>query len=63
VRIPGNEIFVTAMQRYSNRRVNGVWIDKPQDPQEFEHIPDALRYFFVNQKRGDGVEVVAYGAA
>jgi len=63
VRIPGNEIFVTAMQRYSNRRVNGVWIDKPQDPQECEHIPDALRYFFVNQKRGDGVEVVAYGAA
>jgi hypothetical protein len=40
------------MQSYRNRRVNGIWIDQPQDPQEFEHIPDALRYFYVNRARG-----------
>ncbi len=55
----GNRIFVKAMQSYRNRRVNGIWIDQPQDPQEFEHIPDALRYFFVNRARGERkIEVV-----
>ena len=58
----GNRIFVKAMQSYRNRRVNGIWIDQPQDPQEFEHIPDALRYFFVNRVRSENVEVIAYGA-
>ena len=58
----GNRIFVKAMQSYHNRRVNGIWIDQPQDPQEFEHIPDALRYFFVNRSRSENVEVIAYGA-
>ena len=55
---PGNRAFERAMQGYQNRRVNGVWIDEPQDPQEHEHIPDALRYFFVNRMRDAGVGVV-----
>jgi len=60
----GNRIFVKAMQSYRNRRVNEIWIDQPQDPQEFEHIPDALRYFFVNRARGDRkIEVVTYGVS
>ncbi|MBL7134464.1 MAG: hypothetical protein ISS78_10235 [Phycisphaerae bacterium] len=59
-----NRIFVKAMQSYRNRRVNGIWIDQPQDPQEFEHIPDALRYFFVNRARGDRkIEVVQLGVS
>ena len=57
-----NRAFVKAMQSYHNRRVNNIWIDQPQDPQEFEHIPDALRYFFVNRRRSENVEVIAYGA-
>jgi len=57
-----NRAFVKAMQSYHNRRVNNIWIDQPQDPQEFEHIPDALRYFFVNRTRSQNVEVIAYGA-
>jgi len=58
--VPGdnNRIFVQAMQNYRSRKVNGVWIDQPQDPQEFEHIPDALRYFFVNRRRGGAVSVI-----
>ena len=56
-----NRIFVKAMQSYRNRRVNGIWTDQPQDPQEFEHIPDALRYFFVNRARGERkIEVVTF---
>ena len=52
------------MQSYRNRRVNGIWIDHPQDPQEFEHIPDALRYFFVNRsRRQKGIEVVRFGVS
>lgn len=58
-----NAIFVKAMQSYKNRRVNGVWIDQPQDPQEFEHIPDALRYYFVNRDRDQGVGVARFGAS
>ena len=57
-----NRAFVKAMQSYHNRRVNNIWIDQPQDPQEFEHIPDALRYFFVNRTRSQNIEVIAYGA-
>ncbi|MBT3200085.1 MAG: hypothetical protein HN350_09230 [Phycisphaerales bacterium] len=58
----GNRMFARAMQSYRNRRVNGIWIDQPQDPQEFEHIPDALRYFFVNRTQSRNVDVIAYGA-
>jgi hypothetical protein len=57
-----NRVFVKAMQGYRNRRVNGIWIDQPQDPQEYEHIPDALRYFFVNRSGSGNVEIIAYGA-
>jgi hypothetical protein len=53
-----NRTFARAMQSYRNRRVNGVWIDEPQDPQEHEHIPDALRYFFVNRARSGAIGVV-----
>jgi len=58
-----NRTFVRAMQAYRNRRVNGVWIDDPQEPQEFEHIPDVLRYFFVNRSGPREVSVVGYGTA
>ena len=50
----GNRPFVRAMLNYRNRRVNDVYIDEPQDPQEHEHIPDALRYFYVNRRRSSG---------
>jgi len=63
VESPNNRAFVRAMQSYRNRRVNGIWIDRPQDPQEFEHIPDALRYFFINRTTGRGIKVIGYGAA
>jgi len=58
-----NAIFIKAMQSYKNRRVNGIWVDRPQDPQEFEHIPDALRYYFVNRDREQGVGVARFGAS
>ena len=58
-----NRAFVKAMQSYHNQRVNNIWIDQPQDPQEFEHIPDTLRYFFVNRIRSQGIKVIAYGAS
>ena len=58
-----NRIFVKAMHSYRNRRVNGVWTDRPQDPQEFEHIPDALRYFFVDRRPSEKIAVVPYGAS
>jgi len=57
----GNRPFVQAMLNYRNRRVNGVYIDEPQDPQEHEHIPDALRYFYVNRRRGSAIGVVRLG--
>jgi len=61
---PGNRPFVTAMLNYRNRRVNGVFIDEPQDPQEHEHIPDALRYFYVNRRRGgEGIRAVRLGVS
>lgn len=57
-----NNVFVKAMQSYRNRKVNGIWLDSPQDPQEFEHIPDALRYFVINLNKNDRVAVVGYRA-
>ncbi|OQB86493.1 MAG: Terminase-like family protein [Planctomycetes bacterium ADurb.Bin126] len=57
----GNRPFVQAMLNYRNRRVNGVYIDEPQDPQEHEHIPDALRYFYVNRRRSSAIGVVRLG--
>ena len=60
---PANKIAITAMQSYVNRKLNGEWIDEPQDPQEFEHIPDALRYFFVNATQGPSAAVSRLGAS
>lgn len=57
-----NRIFVKAMQSYRNRKVNGIWLDEPADPQEFEHIPDALRYFFVNRQPAPALRVVQLAA-
>jgi hypothetical protein len=34
---PGSKMFIKAMQSYRNRKVNQIWIDEPQDPQEYEH--------------------------
>ncbi len=58
-----NRIFVKAMGSYKNRKVNGVYTDQPVDPQEFEHIPDALRYYIVNRDRDRGVGVARFGAS
>ncbi len=61
---PGNRPFVQAMLNYRNRRVNNVYIDEPQDPQQHEHVPDALRYFYVNRRRGNaGIGVVRLGVS
>ncbi|MFP4354052.1 MAG: hypothetical protein ACLFUJ_02925 [Phycisphaerae bacterium] len=54
--------FVKAMQNYRNRRVNGLYTDEPQDPQLWEHVPDALRYYFVNRQVNRSVAVVGYTA-
>ena len=51
----GNRMFVKAMQSYHNRKVNQIWIDEPKDPQEFEHIADALRYYTVNRSTSHGI--------
>ena len=63
--VPGenNKAFVRAMQSYRNRKVNGIWTDDPVDPQEFEHIPDALRYFTVNRQAPRGISRVRLGAS
>jgi len=58
-----NREFVTAMHNYHNRKVNGVWIDEPKDPQDYEHIPDALRYYFINRQSSGAIGVVGYGTA
>ena len=52
VRTPANKAFAIAMQSYENMKVNGVYIDKVKENQEYEHTPDALRYFFVNATQG-----------
>lgn len=57
-----NKAFVRAMQSYHNRKVNGIWIDNPTDPQDFEHVPDALRYFVVNRQAPKGIGRVQLGA-
>ncbi len=57
----GNRAFVRAMQSYRNRKVNGIWLDEPKDPQEHEHIPDALRYFVVNRQASEGIGRVQLG--
>ena len=59
---PANRTFVKAMQSYCNRKVNSIWIDEPQDPQEYEHIPDALRYYFVNRSVSQGIVARRIGA-
>jgi len=58
-----NRIFVKAMQNYRSRKVNALWIDAPAEPQEFEHIPDALRYFFVNRRMPRAIGRVRLGAS
>ena len=58
-----NRVFVKAMQNYHNRKTNGIYVDEPQDPQEYEHIPDALRYFCVNISAPSDVKIVGYGTA
>ena len=63
VRSPGAKVFEAAMFGYRNRQVNKIYIDEPQDPQEHEHIPDALRYAVVNRSVPQEVVVVGYGAA
>ncbi len=63
VRSPANQASITALQSYENMKVNGVFIDKVKDPQEYEHIPDALRYFFVNTCQGPSVMSGRPGAA
>ncbi len=60
---PANKVFTIAMQSYVNRKVNDQWLDEPQDPQEYEHIPDALRYFFVNATQGPASFDVRVGAS
>lgn len=54
--------FVPAMQSYHNMKLNGLWVDRPKDPQEHEHIPDALRYYFMNRQVSGKVGVVRIGA-
>ena len=61
VRSKNNQAFITAMQSYHNRKVNSIWIDEPQDPQEYEHIPDILRYFVINRSVSHGVEMKGFG--
>lgn len=60
---PNNDTFRTAMESYHNRQVNGIWIDEPKDPQEYEHVPDGLRYYTVNRQRPEGITVVRLGAS
>ena len=62
LRHDGNKPFVRAMQSYSNRKVNGIWIDEPVDPQEYSHQADAFRYFVVNRNAQHGIVRVGLGA-
>jgi len=41
--------IITAMESYQNRKVNGIFIDEPVKPQEWDHGPDAFRYYMVNR--------------
>ena len=58
---PNNRTFVRAMQSYHNRKVNGIWIDEPQKPQDWDHTPDALRYFYANMQKSGGIGVARMG--
>ena len=55
---PANRVAMKALESYHNTKINEIYIDKPKDPQEYEHIPDALRYFFVNATQGSQVMTV-----
>jgi len=61
VRTPANRTAIRAMQSYINRKVNGEYIDDPVKPQDNDHIPDALRYFFVNRMSGPAASVSGIG--
>jgi len=63
VRTPNNKYAIRALQSYVNRKVNGEYIDEPVKPQEHDHIPDALRYFFVNRMQGPASFDVAVKAS
>ena len=58
---PNNRTFVRAMQSYHNRKVNGIWIDEPQKPQDWDHTPDALRYFYANMQKSGEIGVARMG--
>ena len=55
--------FVKAFQSYHNMQQNGVWIDKPKDPQEHEHVCDEIRYFTINRQAPRGITRVRLGAS
>lgn len=59
---PANRATVKALQSYENMKVNGIYIDKVKDPQEFEHIPDALRYFFINTSQSTAMADIPTGS-
>ena len=63
VRTPANKAAIRAFQSYINRKVNGEYIDEPVKPQEFDHIPDALRYFFTNRMGGIAAGVTGIGVS
>ena len=58
-----NRTFVRAMQTYHNKELRGIWLDEPQKPQDWDHIPDALRYYYANRQRSGGIGVVGVGAS
>lgn len=41
--------LITAFESYRNKKVNGIYIDEPVKPQEWDHGPDAFRYYIVNR--------------
>lgn len=55
--ISGNcKTLIKAIESYRLREVNGLYIDDPIKPQEWDHPMDALRYFFLNfQKPKDEI--------
>jgi len=63
VRGPNNKAAIRAFQSYINRKVNGEYIDEPVKPQDNDHIPDALRYFFVNRMGGPSASVSGLGVS
>jgi len=61
VRNDNNRAAVRAFQSYVNRKVNGEYIDEPVKPQDNDHIPDALRYFYTNRMQAPAVAVRGIG--